>query len=101
MAHLAPGGRLAGVFAPLGTAFGDRVQFARDGSCAWWSYENHHAIVEMSADGSIEARFVAPPRTSAVRAYALTQAGCERMVDDMLAFFSGAREPRFTFVDAR
>jgi hypothetical protein len=31
----------------------------------------------------------------------MTNADCERMVADMIAFFSGAREPRFTFVAAR
>ena len=32
------------------------------------------------------------------RGYAMTRAGCERMVADMVAFFTGIREPRFTFV---
>jgi hypothetical protein len=30
----------------------------------------------------------------------MTREGCVRMVDDMVAFFGGVREPRFAFVAA-
>jgi hypothetical protein len=34
------------------------------------------------------------------RSYRLTREGSSHMVADMIAFFSGIREPRFTFVNA-
>jgi hypothetical protein len=113
MAYVAPAQWLGEVFAPLGNTFGERLRFTRDGSVARWSYEGHAAIVEMSRADRIVARFVAPPERDAVSGhlaapeyvryedgYALSPAGCERMVADMVAFFLGTREPRFTFVAA-
>lgn len=112
MAESAPPTWLVETFAPLGT-FGERLQFARDGSVAQWSYDGHLAIVELGRADCIRARFVAPPALDAIsgqlsmpvylreeEGYALTRAGCERMVADMVAFFSGTREPRFRFVSA-
>ncbi len=32
--------------------------------------------------------------------YALNEASCARMVSDLVDFFSGVREPKFTFIDA-
>jgi len=114
MAYVAPAQWLGDVFAPLGSAFGERLRFSRDGSVARWSYEGHAAIVEMGGADRILARFVAPPALDAIsgellapvylreeHGYVLNRAGCERMVADMVAFFSGTREPRFTFVAAR
>ena len=111
MPQTAPAHWLAEAFAPLGETFGERVRFSRDGAVAHWSYADHAAIVELSGADRIMARFVAPPAIDAISGrpvapvylrhaygYALTQAGCERMVADMVAFFTGIREPRFIFV---
>ncbi|HEV3087852.1 MAG TPA: hypothetical protein VGX96_11560 [Candidatus Elarobacter sp.] len=113
MAYPQPATWLADAFAPLEGTFGDRLRFARDGAVARWSYAGHAAIVELRGEDRIVARFVAPPEMDTVSGgpaapvyqryrdgYALTRAGCERMVSDMVAFFSGIREPRFTFVAA-
>jgi hypothetical protein len=40
-------------------------------------------------------------RRAVERRYQLTVDGCRSMVSDMSAFFSGEREPFFTFVEAR
>jgi hypothetical protein len=114
MAYPAPAGWLSEALAPLATTFGERLIFSRDGPVACWSYEGHEAIVELGRADRITARFVARPAVDAISGrpaapvyageqdgYPLTRAGCERMVTDMLAFFSGIREPRFTFVAAR
>jgi hypothetical protein len=113
MAHAAPTTWLADALAPLGNAFGERLRFAREGSVARWSYDDHAAIVELGGADRILARFVAPAVLDAISGqfatpeyvgaeggYALTRAGCERMVADMVDFFSGTREPRFRFVAA-
>ena len=114
MSYTAPASWLTDALAPLDDAFGTRLGFARDGSSACWSFDGHRAIVEQTAAGRIEARFMTAPEIDAVSGrplaavytreaggYPLSAAGCERMVADMMAFFSGIREPRFTFVDAR
>jgi len=99
---------------PLDHALGDRLCFSREGSSACWSYDGHAALVELSGIDRIAARFVAPATIDAFsgaamtpeylsdeRGYPVTASGCERLVADMLAFFSGTREPAFTFVGAR
>ena len=114
MAYAVPASWLAEVLEPLGTTFGERLIFSRDGPVACWSYDGHEAIVELGRADRITARFVARPAIDAISGrpaapvyagddagYPMTRAGCERMVTDMLAFFSGIREPRFTFVAAR
>ena len=114
MAYPAPANWLLDVFAPLGSTFGEGLSFSRDGSVARWSYAGHAAIVELGRADRIVAHFVAPPSFDAISGepaapiylreedgYALTLAGCERMVSDMVAFFSGTREPLFTFVATR
>jgi hypothetical protein len=101
------------VLEPLRGAFGEELRFSRVGPVARWSYEGHAAIVELLGADRIVARFVAPPVIDAisgepsapeyvreVSGYSLSRAGCERLVADMVAFFSGAREPDFTFVSA-
>ena len=102
MAYPVPASWLTQTLAPLETALGRRIAFARDGDCACWSFEGQRAIVEMAGQDALRAHFVA---SAAVYArdggYPLTPAGCERMVADMIDFFSGVREPRFTFVDIR
>jgi hypothetical protein len=114
MAYPVPASWLAEVLEPLGTTFGERLIFSHDGPVARWSYDGHAAIVELGRTDRITARFVARPAIDAVSGrpaapvyaceadgYPLTRAGCERMVTDMVAFFSGIREPRFTFVATR
>jgi len=72
------------------------------------AFDGHVVVVELAATDWISAHFIAPPGTDIVsgrpsaavyapdrRGYAMTNADCERMVADMIAFFSGAREPRF------
>ncbi len=113
MISTAPATWLADALVPLGTAFGDRLRFSRDGSTARWSYDGQAAEVQMRSDERIAARFVGTPTFDAVSGrlvtpvyvryasgYAMDRAGCERMVADMAAFFSGIREPRFSFVAA-
>ena len=101
MAHTAPATWLADVLAPLGSAFAGDLRFARDGECACWTYEGHRASIELEGE-RVRARFV---DSEAVYArdggYPLTPAGCQRMVADMIAFFSGVREPQFTFIGLR
>jgi hypothetical protein len=98
---------------PLAATFGDRLSLVRDRNCVQWSCDGHAAIVEFAEGDEIRATFVAAPvidevsslMVSAVycprpRSYRLNRQGSARMVADMMAFFSGVREPRFTFVNA-
>lgn len=77
-----------------------------------WSYDGQSAMVELSGDGSLRATYIDVERIDAVSskpvaavyrsgwtAYTLTETGCRRMVADLADFFSGVREPVFTFVD--
>src|ERR1700684_3760464 len=102
MVSTAPATWLAEAFAPLGAAFGDRLRFSRDGSPARWWFDGPAAEVEMRGDDRITARFVGAPAFDAVTGslvppvyvrcpagYALDRSGCERMVADMAAFFTG------------
>ena len=76
-----------------------------------WSYDGHAAIVEFQPGNELRATFLAPPVIDAVSSrhvcatyrprqhgYRLTREGSTRMVADMLAFFSGVREPQFEFM---
>ena len=114
MAYPVPVNWLGDVLAPLGAAFGERLIFSHDGPVARWSFDGNAAIVELGRADRVTASFVARPEVDAVTGrpsapvymveadgYPLTRVGCERMVTDMVAFFSGIREPRFTFVAAR
>jgi hypothetical protein len=106
---------LASVTAPLFTSFGDDLTLWRDGNVVHWSYEGQTVIVEQQADGAAVASFVDVPsvdeitqtpasavyRRRSERRYHLTEESCKAMVGDMMAFFSGEREPFFTFVGAR
>ena len=98
---------------PLVSKFGDRLTIYREGNAVRWSYAGDSAIVEMRSGTAVAARFISRPSrqlasveaVSAVYAapdpmYPLTRSGVARMVDDLAEFFSGTREPRFTFVDA-
>jgi hypothetical protein len=114
MVYAKPGHGGPDPFGPLVTAFGDRLRVWRDEDRVEWSLDGHVVAVEVDPAGRVAAQFIAPESTelvsgrpsSAVYArdrsgYPLTDAGCSRMVDDMIAFFSGAREPHFTFVAVR
>jgi hypothetical protein len=105
---------LADALGPLESAFGDRLTLSRSGNVVEWAYEGQSAVVELHPDATLGATFIDRPafdavsrsfaapvyhRTSAV-VYRLTPDGCSRMVDDMLAFFSGTREPIFRFAAA-
>lgn len=106
---------LATATAPLLSSFGDELTLWRDGNIVHWSYEGQTVVIAQQADGSVAASFVDTPSTDAIsgspasavyrraveRCYQLTLDGCRAMVGDMTAFFSGEREPFFTFVEAR
>lgn len=106
---------LAAVTAPLFSNFGDNLSLCRDGNVVHWSYDGQTVIVEQQADGAATAAFVDAPSydeisknpASAIyhrtceRRYHLTEESCRALVGDMIAFFSGEREPFFTFVGAR
>jgi hypothetical protein len=95
---------------PLISKFGDRLTLVRDRDRVQWSFEGNAAIVELQPGGELRATFVAAPAIDEVSArpvsavyrshphrYQLTREGSARMIDDMVAFFSGTREPRFSF----
>jgi hypothetical protein len=99
--------------ATLSSKFGEGVTLARHGNAVQWSYCGQSAVVELRPGGSLEATFVARPVLDGVGSglvagvyrkigtrYRLSPEGCSRMVDDMVEFFQGTREPRFTFVNA-
>lgn len=100
---------------PLLANFGEGLTLWRDGSVVHWSYDGQTVIVELQHDGSIEATFLDRPAQDAVShdclrlvyrrrcgwPYRLTVEGSKTMVGDMMAFFSGEREPAFTFVAAQ
>ncbi len=106
---------LASATAPLISAFGDELTLWREGDVVHWSYDGQTVIVAQLADGAAVAAFVDAPTVDAItglpaaaeyrrtieRRYHLTLDGCRAMVADMTAFFSGEREPFFTFVGAR
>ncbi len=104
---------LADCMTPLAAKFGNRLVLQRDGAAARWTFEEQSVVVELCPSGSIAATFIERPFIDGVSAqsvssvyrsqaaaYSPTHAGCTRMISDMVAFFSGAREPRFTFSDA-
>jgi hypothetical protein len=105
---------MATATAPLISSFGDDLTLWRDGDVVHWSYDGQTVMVSQQADGAVAASFLDAPvvdevsrmlasavyRRTAERRYALTAEGCGAMVGDMTAFFSGEREPFFTFVGA-
>jgi hypothetical protein len=106
---------LAAATAPLFSSFGDDLTLRRDGNVVHWGYEGQTVVVEQHDDGVASASFVGAPitdeisgspvsaiyRRTADRRYRLTEDSARAMVSDMIAFFSGEREPFFTFVDVR
>jgi hypothetical protein len=109
------GSSLAAATAPLFSNFGDDLTLWRDGNVVHWSYDGQTIIVAQETDGAATASFVDAPsldqvsgtaasavyRRTAERRYHLTEESCCAMVSDMIAFFSGEREPLFTFTGAR
>jgi len=105
----------AAATAPLISNFGDSLTLWRDGNVVHWSYDGQSIVVELQFDGTVGATFVDRPATDAISGddtaavyyrcgdlpYRLTPAGCSAMVADMMAFFSGDREPLFTFAGFR
>jgi hypothetical protein len=106
---------LAAATAPLFSSFGENLTLWRDGNVVHWSYEGQTVIVAQQADGVATVSFVDTPsidevsgtaasavyRRTAERCYQMTEDSCRAMVSDMMAFFSGEREPIFTFTGAR
>lgn len=101
------------VMAPLIQRFGDRLAIFRERDRVIWTFDKQCAIVELRARDAISALFVDRPATDVASsllagamyracgvAPQLTVEGATRLVDDMVAFFSGVREPRFSFVSA-
>jgi len=100
--------------APLVATFGDRLTLWRDGNRVQWGCDGQSIVVELLADGSLDATFVDRADLDAVSgrlasavyrrdtgiAYRMSPDGSKRMIDDMTAFFGGTREPLFAFVDA-
>lgn len=109
------GSSLAATTAPLFSNFGDDLTLWRDGNVVHWAYDGQTVIVAQETDGSATASFVDAPgldqvsgaaasavyRRTAERRYHLTEESCRSMVSDIIAFFSGEREPLFTFTGAR
>jgi hypothetical protein len=106
---------LAAATAPLFSNFGDNLTLWRDGNVVHWSYEGQTVIVAQQPDGAAAASFVDVPsmdevsgtpasavyRRTAERCYQMTEESCRAMVADMMAFFSGEREPLFIFTGTR
>jgi hypothetical protein len=106
---------LAGAMASLTERFGEDLTLWRDGGTACWRYDGQSVLITAGPDGTIEAMFVDRPaldavsgspavaiyRRTAAGGYTLTAEGGSRIADDMSAFFTGARETRFTFVSVK
>ena len=77
-----------------------------------WGYDGQSAVIELASNGTMHATFIDLERIDVVSAspaaavyrgaatYALNQSSCARLVADLVDFFSGMREPKFTFIDA-
>ena len=115
LVYTAPTTPFAAATAPLWASFGDDLTLWRDGDVVHWSYDGQTVIVSQHADGGATASFVDAPmldhvsgasvtavyRRTTSRCYQFTAESCKAMVADMIAFFSGEREPLFTFTGAR
>ena len=106
-------GLFTDAFAPL-TTFAEGLTLRREGDLVQWSYAGQSAIIALREDGAVGATYIGEPTPEVVSGsvaapayrargsatYPMTREGCVRMVDDMVAFFGGVREPRFAFVAA-
>ncbi len=99
---------------PLFERFGPGLTLVREENGVRWCYADASAVVEQRSENAVAALFLSAPIHDAASSeevcavyapanetYALTHRGVTHMVEDLAAFFSGIREPRFTFVDAR
>jgi hypothetical protein len=103
----------AAATAPLISSFGEGLTLWRDGDVVHWAYDEQTIVVTLRFDGTLDATFVDRPRPDAqgdaVQAtyrrgslpYRLSTSGAKAIVDDMMAFFSGSREPQFSFTGFR
>ena len=102
------------IAAPLFEQFGIGLTLVREGNCVRWCYADATAVVEQRSENAVAAVFMSAPTVDAASSqnvcavyvsqcatYTLSERGVTHMVEDVAAFFSGVREPRFTFVDAR
>jgi hypothetical protein len=100
--------------APLISKFGERLTLWRDGNRVQWSCDGQSAVIELQADGTLDATFLDRATIDEISgsyvlpvyrrhsgiAYRLSADGSSRMIEDMSAFFSGTRESLFDFVGA-
>ncbi len=107
-----PSGPFDTAFFELHARFGTRFGVRRESDGVWWTYDGLAVGVAPVGDlgVEIEARFVERPTrdrasTEAVaptyvtaRRYRLTSRDASAFASDVVAFFSGIREPRFAFV---
>lgn len=97
---------------PLRSRFGGELTLRRDGDAVRWDYGGCSAVAELTADGRMHLRFIDRsaidavtnrPATAVYRSresYALNSTSCSHAIGDIVDFFSGKREPAFTFIDA-
>lgn len=102
-------GSLSTLFEPLTAAFGPGVTMRRDGNSVRWSFAGLAAFVEAEDESTIRATFegdvardgashtAVAPIYRAQRAYAFSGDGASLLAADLVAFFSGTREPYFVF----
>ena len=111
MARPDAGAWLAALAEPLVANFDSRLSVRRDGHVVRWCCDGRSVLVELRPDGELDATFIdlpavervssasaAPLYRSSGRGYSLNVEGCRRMASDLVDFFGGVREPRFTFV---
>lgn len=103
-------GSVAAAFAPLHETLGSRLTIVRDRGVVRWCFDGLEAVVESTGPESVGVIFRASGLRDAVMdgtiapqyrsdaTYRLTSDGAKRLAGDVLAFFSGTREPRFRFV---
>jgi hypothetical protein len=111
MSFSSPATWFTSIASPLTSKFGADLTVSRSGNMVCWGYDGQSAVVELDPDGFLRAAYIDAERRDAVSdapvaavyrcgsPYALTESGCRRMIADLCDFFSGVREPAFTFVD--
>lgn len=111
MAAYVPNGPFGDTFRSLTYRYGDRLATTRDATSVRWSLRGDSVRVAVDRDGLLDVRFVsaglvgpggdgsrqrAVYRRSGIR-YRLDGRSSAGLVDDMVAFFEGRREPLFVF----
>jgi cyanophycinase-like exopeptidase len=106
------GSWLSALASPLVEKFGSDLTLSRTATTVYWGYGDQSAFIELLENGALLATFIDAPGVDAVSGaasaavyrsharYVLSASSCKRMIADLVDFFSGVREPRFTFVDA-